>query len=177
MIQFRFDPRKALEVLLYIIKHIDKKERYHILKVLYFADREHLRRYGRFINGDTYYALDHGPVPDQTYNLIKEMDHIKQSWYCFPEEIKTACQKAFECKGDMVVALREPELDYLSESDRECLDLAIKEFGSLSFSELKTRSHDKAYKSVGPLNFIPVENIISTESNADELLEYIIQDY
>ncbi|MBX3353474.1 MAG: SocA family protein [Phycisphaeraceae bacterium] len=42
-----------------------------LLKLLYLADRTSLERFGRPITYDYYYALKHGPVPSQIYNLIK----------------------------------------------------------------------------------------------------------
>jgi hypothetical protein len=39
-----------------------------VSKVLYFADKEHLEKYGRFICGDSCYAMKHGPVPSQIYD-------------------------------------------------------------------------------------------------------------
>jgi hypothetical protein len=57
----RFDAHKALEVILYVAGSVP--DMYRALKVLYFADREHLGRYGRLICGDTYVAMRLGPVP------------------------------------------------------------------------------------------------------------------
>ena len=67
--RFSFDPEKGIEVLLYIA---DKtKDIYKILKILYFADKLHLSKYGRFISGDYYIAMKHGPVPSRSYDIIK----------------------------------------------------------------------------------------------------------
>ena len=43
-----------------------------ILKLLFFAEVDHLNRYGRPIVGDRYYARQWGPVPETTYDLLKE---------------------------------------------------------------------------------------------------------
>ena len=39
--------------------------------VLLFADKKHLERYGRFITGDTYSAMENGPVPSFAYDVVK----------------------------------------------------------------------------------------------------------
>ena len=49
MKRLRLDPRKALEVLLYVVRSCH--DMYTALKVIYFADRLHLERYGRLIAG------------------------------------------------------------------------------------------------------------------------------
>jgi len=41
-----------------------------LMKLLYLADRESMRRNGRPISGDRYVSMDHGPVLSQTLNLI-----------------------------------------------------------------------------------------------------------
>jgi uncharacterized phage-associated protein len=43
-----------------------------LLKLLYIADREALRRWGIPISHDRYVSMDHGPVLSRTYNLIKD---------------------------------------------------------------------------------------------------------
>lgn len=46
-IVFKFDAEKAVEVLLYIAEKCP--DVYKALKVLYFADKDHLAQYGRLI--------------------------------------------------------------------------------------------------------------------------------
>lgn len=42
------------------------------LKLIYFADRHHLRTYGRPITNDTYFAMAYGPVASACLNLLNE---------------------------------------------------------------------------------------------------------
>jgi hypothetical protein len=55
-LQFKPDPQKALEAILYVATKAGT-DKYGTLKILYVADKLHLRRYGRFIAGDIYYRL------------------------------------------------------------------------------------------------------------------------
>ena len=66
---FSFDPEKTLEAILYISERT--QDLYHVLKILYFADKIHLSAYGRLIAGDSYVAMSNGPVPSHAYNIIK----------------------------------------------------------------------------------------------------------
>jgi uncharacterized phage-associated protein len=44
------------------------------LKLLFFADRYHLRKYGRPIANDEYFAMDYGPVPSGAKDLAESSD-------------------------------------------------------------------------------------------------------
>ncbi len=55
-IHFNFDKDKVLNVILYIAQHLKRKDFHKIFKILYFADREYLARYGMPITGDCYIA-------------------------------------------------------------------------------------------------------------------------
>lgn len=41
-------------------------------KLLYFADKDHLLRFGRPIIGDVYYCLSYGPVPSVALNEMND---------------------------------------------------------------------------------------------------------
>ena len=161
----RFDLEKAIEVLLHIAER--STNIYNILKVLYFADREHLAKYGRLICGDSYVAMRHGPVPSGAYDLIKHARGDGFRWMNVP------ITEAFSIQGHTVVPRRKANLDLLSESDLECLDAAIAKYGHLSFSRLKNLSHDKAYESSDENDFIPLEAIVKTLPDGDLLLSYL----
>jgi uncharacterized phage-associated protein len=51
-----------------------------LLKLLYMADRELLQERGRPIPGDRPIAMDHGPVPGRTYDIVKGTDYCSPTW-------------------------------------------------------------------------------------------------
>jgi len=161
-----FDAEKALEVLLYIGRRVP--DLYSAVKVLYFADKEHLERYGRQISGDTYVAMDWGPVPSETYDLVKcaRGDHRRD--FGLPvKETLAICDRKVLCPK------REPDLDLLSESDMECLDFAIERYGGLNFDELSRLSHEEpAYKEAGKDEYMELESIVRSLHNGQVLLDY-----
>jgi uncharacterized phage-associated protein len=69
-----WDKEKAIEAIVYLANRLDKPTKLKIFKLLYFADKLHMSRYGRFIVGDYYVAMKHGPVPSRTYNILKEVE-------------------------------------------------------------------------------------------------------
>ncbi|MEK7221817.1 MAG: Panacea domain-containing protein, partial [Nitrospirota bacterium] len=60
---FRFDPDKAIQAILFVARSITGATFHQISKIIYFADKDHLQKYGRLICGDSYVAMKHGPVP------------------------------------------------------------------------------------------------------------------
>jgi uncharacterized phage-associated protein len=163
---FKFDPDKALEVFLYISRRAPVPDIYHVLKVLYFADRHHLGDYGRLICGDEYFALKDGPVPSGTYDLVRDVqDRTRRT----PNAEKA--RSAFGLDGYWVKPLREPDVSFMSKSDLECINRAINEIGRLPFGRLKDLSHDAAYHSANLNGEISVETIAATLPDSEELIE------
>jgi len=66
-----FDIEKVKAVLLYILSKIGKTELIRLFKILYFAERKHLAKWGNLIVNDTYIAMKNGPVPAIIYDLFK----------------------------------------------------------------------------------------------------------
>lgn len=162
----RFDPRKAIEAILYVASRTANV--YTILKVLYFADKAHLSRYGRFITGDVYVAMRHGPVPSGAYDIIKQARG--DGWAALPEPV----EQAFQVERNSVRPLRPANMRLLSASDVECLDEAIVQYGNLSFSKLRAISHkEPAYQASDENDRIPVEAIAATLPDSEALLDYL----
>lgn len=164
---FRFDPEKALETILFISKKVP--DTYHIGKIIYFADLQHLEKFGRFISGDYYCALKDGPVPSGTYDIIKDVRESRNPRYAISAE------KAFSVNGYNVNPKRDPNLDFFSESDISCLSEAIEKFGPLSFGKLKSLSHDSAYDSADENGEISIAEIAKMLPNSTEVIENLVE--
>src|SRR5438309_2129193 len=66
-----FSQRKVAQTAAYLLDRARGRMNYlKLMKLLYLADRESMRRNGRPISGDRYVSMDHGPVLSQTVNLI-----------------------------------------------------------------------------------------------------------
>lgn len=165
-IEFKFDPQKAVEVIIYIAQRIPQPTFLSVAKLMYFADKTSLELYGRFISGDTYCAMKNGPVPSSSYDIMKEArttDHF-------------GFQVEHEC---YINPKRDADLDEFSDSDQKCLDRIIELYGKYPNWRLIEISHDAAWTStweqagqVGSTP-IPVERIINTLDEADDLLDYL----
>jgi uncharacterized phage-associated protein len=159
------DIRKAIEAIVYVSHK--NGDLFHVVKILYYADKFHLAGYGRLITGDYYVAMKDGPVPSAAYDIIKAVrgDGLAN--------FKENPQEAFRVDDWMtIVPNREPNLDYLSESDVEALDKAIGKYSPMSFQELWDAVHEEEpYKQAR--SDISLESIIKSLSNGDEVLAYM----
>ena len=164
-IQFNFNREKAIECIIYFSSRIIDPTFHSINKLLYFADKTSLERYGRLICGDDYYAMPLGPVPSHTYDLMKEA--VKSS--ALP----------FTVNGCSVIPKREANLDVFTESDVESLNKSIELYGKVPFWKRNQDSHDDAYnaawQSRGECKSvrIPIESIAHLLQDADELIDYL----
>ncbi len=160
------NPQKILEVMLYIAQ--TKNNILHVAKIIYFAEKMHLERYGRMILGDKYVAMDNGPVPSISYDIFKDV-RDKRQYVITPEAFS-----AFDVKGREIHPLRKANLDFLSETEVECLDEAISKYRRMSPTKLVQIAHDEpAYKQVKIGEFIPLVAIINSLTNSSEILDYL----
>ncbi len=143
-----FDQKKALEVLVWIATRKKNADQFSVSKICYFADKWHLNRHGRPIIGDEYRAMEYGPVPSCVYNLIKkETNFIKPDIYeDLERSIRVDPISTPNARRKKIIALREPELDYLSGSDIHFLKESLNFCKGKGFAELSRISHDKAWK-------------------------------
>jgi len=161
------DLNRIREGILYIAHNTPIPDKFHVVKLLYYADRFHLENYGKLIFGDRFIAMKDGPVPSLAYDLIKFVEG-KNQYSCFDDEITND----FKINGYDLIPLREVHTNYLSQSNIESMDEAISRFGNMTFDELSTYSHDEAYGSADRDNEIPIIEIIKILDNPEELLDY-----
>lgn len=163
-ITFQFSRVKAIEAILYLAKNIPKAELYNMCKLLYHADKVSLKNYGRFIFGESYVAMKEGATPSNVYDLLKDAANKSND--------------GIELRGNNVIALREPNLDYLSDSDIKCLDQSINKYG-VHPRHSRDDAHDAAYRKSWSKRGnkrsikIPVESIAELFPNSVELIEYL----
>ncbi len=164
----KFNAEKAIEVILYIAKRATIPDIYHVLKIMYFSDKEHLQKYGRLICNDSYIAMLHGPVPSGAYDIVKS---VRGDGY---SKVESTARESFKINDDKFISpLRDANISLLSESEEECLNNAIKDYGKLSFKKLKGLSHDKAFKSVDENDRISLESIAATLKDGHLIIEHL----
>jgi len=170
MAKQKFDQRKALHALLFVVTHLPKPANmYNVLKCLYYADRKHLQEYGRQIYGETFYALEHGPVPQAAYDIVKYAAGRAKWDLRFPEALEL-----LDVTGECVSARGAPEMDLLSRSDMACLVDAAKKYGRMPFSKLKKLSHQgKAFENADPNGEMKLADLIEELKGADAIASHL----
>ncbi|MDR3371109.1 MAG: restriction endonuclease subunit S [Rhodoferax sp.] len=150
--------KKMLEALIYVAKRMPGHDFYKSLKALYAGDRQHLEHHGCFIYGETYEALEHGPVPKAAYALTKQLEEATVSNLFADDPMSIPLQRT----GNQLIPARDADFGVLSASERKSLDWAIKYFAPMSFGETKTATHDSAYLATAPNAPLAIEAIIRT---------------
>ncbi|MGV8096733.1 MAG: Panacea domain-containing protein [Mangrovibacterium sp.] len=167
MIKFKFNKEKTIAALLFIAKHLKRADLHKISKILYYADQKHLVKYGTPITGDFYNAMNYGPVPSKTYDILKA---VRGDSFFQTDEFN----KYFYVDNSYIVtALVDPDFDEFSESDIECLTESLNENGHLGFHELVKKSHGKAYEKTTKNSTIPIDEIAKEGGANNEMLKYI----
>lgn len=137
-ITFDFDHRKATQALNYFAAKagggINKMK---ALKLVYFADKYHLRKYGRLVTNDTYFAMGYGPVPSGVKDLAEGSDFLGNGE-------KEYASKYLNRQMDSrdLCSARPVDEEALSESDVEALAFAWDKFGHLDQFQLAELTHE-----------------------------------
>lgn len=167
----QFDKTKALNTLLFVANRIQRRDFHKIFKIIYFADRQHLADWGRPITGDTYIAMEAGPVPSRIYDMLKI---VRGDSYLSDVE---GLGQYFKVDNWMyVVPLVDADLDKLSSNEQEALSNSIEQYAGLSYGEIKEKSHDVAWRSTARDYSISWDSI-ARETGLDEADVACLQEY
>lgn len=124
-----------IQALYYLINSNDKKyDKLSLLKLVFFADRYHMRKYARSITDDTYYAMQYGPVASNVKNIL-DFDFLS-------EDEKNYIEKYLSKDGKYYSTINPLEsLEMLSDTDKEALDFAIENFANNKTFNLVDMTH------------------------------------
>lgn len=162
---FQFNQTKAIEAILYLALKVSDSDIYGICKLLYLVDKTSLEKYGRFVFGESYYAMKEGPIPSNVYDLLKQ--------------VAKAPVYGIKVEGNQVIPLRNPDLDCLSESDIECLDQIISVYGKVPNWLRSKDAHDDAWRESWRKRGrkrsakIPIESIVELLTDSVDLADYL----
>lgn len=167
------DTKKIIQALAYLASRmqgqtLDEMKAY---KLLWLADRCHLRMNGRTITGDKYYAMPKGVVPTDAKHLLDGETTILET----PENYLSKWIEKVE--PHKFRAISEPDLEEFSESDINVLNNVIDTYGACSRHELSDLSHKypewKKYQDMlmdkNEKNSFPIDmNLMFEDSEEDD---------
>lgn len=105
------------------------------LKMLFFADRYHIRHFGYVASQDKYKAMRKGPVAHITYNAL-------QGKNCGFNAVEAPFLHEIVALDEYSYKIAVQDEDELSDSYKEALDFAIKTYGQFNHYDLSEISHD-----------------------------------
>jgi hypothetical protein len=113
--------------------------------------------------------MDKGPVPSLAYDIVKALrgeGSLVSLQYQFTPLFRL-------CNKHTVQALAEPDLDYLSQSEMDCIDEAIAENDALSFDHRTDKSHDEAWMNTAMNRPMKVVDIAHAAGASQGMIDYI----
>lgn len=105
------------------------------LKLIFFADRYHVRKYGRPVTGDEYLAMQYGPVASSVKDIAE------MSSFLDPKVADYAKHFVMPVNKLTFRTIAAVDTDQLSESDIEALDFSWNNFSSYGQFELAEITH------------------------------------
>lgn len=130
--------KKGVQVINYLARKKDGKiNKMKAIKLVYLIDRFHIRKYGRPVIGDIYWAMKFGPVGSHTLqlaNLAIEGEFLQYANKYIGHPIG-------DTKHQEIISKKEVDLEVFSQSDIEAIETIYKEFGDKDQFELADITH------------------------------------
>ena len=149
---------KLKAMVLFFVFNTDKRllGKVKLMKLFYFSDFGHVKKYGSPITWDTYIKLEHGPIPSGIKNLIDSTeDDIDNSFLADTIEIK----KTDDNYLHRIVPLRpftKQDESYFSKSELSIMEDICSRFADKNTKEIEEASHkEAAWVKTDTLDIIP----------------------
>ncbi|NQU77379.1 SocA family protein [Candidatus Falkowbacteria bacterium] len=134
-----FDHKKATQAINFLArKEGGKIDKLKVIKLIWLADRYHLRKYGRPIVNDIYFAMPYGPVASS----VKDLTSFNFLGDDGDGEEKYLSEYLKQEPGHKISSIKESDTDVFSETDIETLDKIYEKYGSYKASQLVKISHE-----------------------------------
>jgi uncharacterized phage-associated protein len=132
-----FSYKKATQALNYFARQSGGRiNKMKALKLLFFADRFHLRKYGRPITNDEYFAMNYGPVPSGGKDLVEGSDFRPNVEKAYAGQFLNADNR-YEFSS-----VNEVETLVFSRTDQESLEYVWSHFGPHDEFKLAELTHE-----------------------------------
>lgn len=112
-----------------------------IVKLIWAADRYHVRKYARTVTGDNYVAMYRGPVGSSTKDVIEfetNYGNVDDADIAYIERYNNFQQHN---RDGVISVVKDTDVSELSETDIEALDFALEHFGKMSTKDIIDFTH------------------------------------
>ncbi len=136
-LQFNFDHKKGTQALnFFATREGGKINKMKALKLIFLADRYHIRKYGRLITNDSYVAMSYGPVPSVIKDIAETNDYLDEDAKGYAAlYIKPVSNNLF------LTSLKKIDMSIFSDSDLEALQFTWDVFGKYDQFQLAEITH------------------------------------
>ncbi|MEK7070003.1 MAG: Panacea domain-containing protein [Patescibacteria group bacterium] len=149
---------KLKAILLYFCANTDQKflGKVKLMKLFYFLDFTHVKKYGMPVTFDNYVNLEHGPIPSTIKNLVDAAcDDADNS--VLADVIY--CERSEESMINRILPKRnfsENDKKYFSKSELDVLEVVCMRFGARNTKYIEDASHKESpWKKTKLLDNIP----------------------
>lgn len=133
----KYEPKKLKAVILYFLNRINNAYlgKTKLMKLIYYADYEWIQKKRGPLTGDTYVALQHGPVPKHGDEALEEME--RDQW------IQCARAKFHDYDQNRYVALVRKEQEILTHEELHHLEEIARRFEHWTTTQLSEQTHEE----------------------------------
>lgn len=138
------DRLKTIKAAILFILRNSKEEKcdiYGVVKTAFFAQQYHLSDWGTPLFDDKICALPFGPVPSDIYDILKMARGDRSAIAFHANDGFSFVSDAICFLDELFYAKEEPDMDWLSTSDIDSLNKAIKKVSKMSFAQIKKATH------------------------------------
>lgn len=159
--------RKLKAILLYFATHTNPKflGKTKLMKLFYFLDFDHVKKHAVPITYDTYYHLDHGPIPTVIMNMlsqaVEDPKHSPFSDIITFEKVKIRDNNMVKIKAVRQFTLKDESL--FSDDELETLKIVSACYADKDQTSIEALSHSQA----GWKNTLPGQ-VIGYQHAADD---------
>lgn len=168
----KFDTRKAINVVLFILKSLGgKADPFRLFAILYTADLKHLSQYNSLILEDSYIALKNGAVPFNIYSMYLQLGREGQA----ESPGINPAEYFYINEQDFIVSIAQYDDRYITQSEAACLFAAIQENKNESLEALSKTTRNLAWREANKNGEISLLSMARESGASEELLSYISQ--
>lgn len=158
--------KKLKSILLYFGTYTDTKflGKVKLMKLFYFLDFIHVKKYGAPVTGDNYVNLEHGPIPSSLLNLVNNsIDDIDSS--VLSDTISFERPNGINmCRMIPSRQFKEEDKKYFTDTELLVLEEVVQRFGNKNTKYIEDASHKESpWKNTRFLENIPYS--LATEDN------------